>query len=332
MDLLKVFISSVMRRSLEDLSAERKAARKAVESFPHVARAWDFEKEPASTKLLRDSYIDELKAGDLVLLIVGRVMTPPVREEFDIARDHGKPILAFAKEVSGRNPEAAAVLDILNAKYDRFTDAEDLGLKVKAALGQEILRRAKPVISEPFQSGDRLGKLRAFARKRTIVRISPMIPPCQYDQFSVVHVNNEALKLNKDSNRQEIFVPTSRITEVLVAGDREPPTLKLRGRLQWLTLLERWKFCEESPDPNDPLRLGVPREVGRSQDPFVDSLAQRLESNGLRLAWSRRDKLAQRLSARTHEVFYDDEGRYLVSRGPDVDSVLVISSAHRQRL
>src|SRR5690348_6263489 len=106
MEPLKVFISSVMRRSLEDLSAEREAARAAIEQLDPIACAWAFENEPASTKRLRDSYLDEVKNCDLMVLIVGRYMTPPVRDEFDAARDHNKGILVFAKETSEREPEA----------------------------------------------------------------------------------------------------------------------------------------------------------------------------------------------------------------------------------
>jgi hypothetical protein len=94
---LKVFVSSVMRRSLEDLSAEREAARAAIERLRPIARAWAFENEPASTKRLRDSYIDEVKTCDLLVAIVGCAMTSAVRDEINIARDHNKGILAFAK-------------------------------------------------------------------------------------------------------------------------------------------------------------------------------------------------------------------------------------------
>ena len=134
MEPLKVFISSVMRRTLEDLTAEREAARDAVDSFRPISDAWAFEKEPASTKPLRDSYIEEVKNCDLLLLIVGHAMTAAVRQEFDTARDYQKPILAFAKDVD-REPKATKVLQLLDAKYDSFTDASDLRGKVQAAPG-----------------------------------------------------------------------------------------------------------------------------------------------------------------------------------------------------
>jgi hypothetical protein len=68
MEALKIFISSVMRRSVEDLTEARQVAFEAIQSLAPIACAWAFEREPASTKRLRDSYIDEVKTCDLLLL------------------------------------------------------------------------------------------------------------------------------------------------------------------------------------------------------------------------------------------------------------------------
>jgi hypothetical protein len=202
------------------LSPEREAAREAVESFPHVARAWAFESSPASTKRLRDSYIDEVKACDPMLLIVGCTVTPAVREECDTAHDYGKPILAFAKDVPEREPEAVQVLRLLDAKYAPFTDAADLREKVRVALGEQILRWAKQEGTGPRRPGDRVAQLRALARRRAIVRVSPIVPQPQYDQFIVVGVTETADAVMLEKSSQSITIPTSK---------------RFRGMGGWLT-------------------------------------------------------------------------------------------------
>ena len=58
MEPYRVFISSIMNRSIEDLVSEREAARAAVEHFAPITTPWAFEAEPASAKLLLDFYID----------------------------------------------------------------------------------------------------------------------------------------------------------------------------------------------------------------------------------------------------------------------------------
>jgi hypothetical protein len=321
-DALKVFISSVMRRNLEDLTAEREAARDVVESFAPITCAWAFEKEPASTKPLRDSYIDEVKACDLLLLIVGCRMTPPVREEFDTARDHGKPILVFVKNVPDREPGVSEVLGLLDVKYASFSDAADLRDKARAALGQEIRRKAKPE-AESLRSGDQIAQLRAFARKRAIVRVSPLVPPCQDDQFSVTEVTTDAVSLYKLSIRQYVAIPRSRIADVLVIDQHEPPKLLLEGRLQWITIPQVWQFFPEEPPSPDPYRLGF-GQVSALNGPTVDALYASLRSAGWEPVWPRASRVAE-IVAEGGGVYYGEDGHFLFAD----DLVLCVRRSQR---
>jgi hypothetical protein len=315
MEPLKIFVSSVMRTAIEDLSEERSVMCEAVEAFEGVARAWAFEKEPASTKPLRNSYVDEVKACDFLLLIVGRVVTPAVREEFETALDHGKPILAFVKNVTDREPEAIEVIRLLDAKYDTFTIAADLASKVRAALSQEILRRARGNGPAPsHESGDLAESLRALSRTRKPIRVTPLIPPCEYDVFAVTDLKSGLLTLHKQSTDEDVAVPLSRVAELLPEAHDREPTLIVNGRVQWLTLPSRWRFFREVPDSTDPLRLGVGRATGRD-DPFIVGLNRLLAPKGQHVTWSLPPNVPARLANKTHEVFYDDEGRYLVSSG-----------------
>jgi hypothetical protein len=88
----------------------------------------------------------------------------------------------------------------------------------------------------------------------------------------------------------------------------------VNGRLQWLTVPQRWRFFRESHDASDPLRLGIGRETARD-DPFVVGLGPQLVRKRQRVAWSDLRNVAGRLASGTHEVFYDEEGKYLVSSG-----------------
>ncbi len=115
-----MFISSIINRGIEDLIAEREQVRSAVEHFAPATAAWAFEAEPASAKQLLDFYIDAVKTSDLFILVLGQHLTKPVQDEYNAARDHGKPILAFSKRVASRDANAEELLRTLDSKYDSF--------------------------------------------------------------------------------------------------------------------------------------------------------------------------------------------------------------------
>src|SRR5579862_1700633 len=116
----RVFISSIMNPAIEDLAAERQVARAAVERFAPVTVAWAFEAEPASPKPLLDFYLDGVKTCDSFLLILGQHVTPPVRQELQVAQDYRKPMLVFCKQVPERAPDTQELLRTIDVKYDPF--------------------------------------------------------------------------------------------------------------------------------------------------------------------------------------------------------------------
>ncbi len=308
----KVFVSSVM--GAEDLSAERAVTLQVLESLQPVVEPWAFERAPASSKRLHDSYIDEVKNCDVFVLILGSVLTPAVQEEFETARDHGKALLVFPKNVSDRQPEAQALLGAIDAKYDRFLTTEELRGKLRVALGHEILRRTKGEGLLAAEGDSVPATLRKYASARQRVRVSPLVPACQYDIFSVEKLEGSAVTLNKSSTDEYVALPLKRVAEVLPDALDELPTLALNGRLQWLTIPQRWKFFPESPEASDSFRLGLKREASRQNPLSLDQL-QQLARAGKRIAWSDPRNLPGSLAAKTHEVFYDDDGRCLVSLG-----------------
>jgi hypothetical protein len=307
MEQYRVFISSIMNRAIEDLLAEREAARSAIEHFEPVTIPWAFEVEPASPKPLLDFYINGVKSSDLFVLLIGARITEPVRAELETARDHGKPMLVFAKDVSSREPQADALLHSANVKYDTFVNAPELREKLRRSLGAHLLSLIRGDGTQTFGPGDRAAQLRAYARGNTAVRILPMVPECQYNSFHVKSVDCGIVTLEKDSNRQTLTVPAQRIEDVLAGGHDEAPTLLLNGRLQWITIPEVWRFFPEKPLPGDAFGLGFGKERPRS-DPGVPEQIKN------RCVWSHSSNVA----TWSHEglaVFYDEDGKYFRGAG-----------------
>ena len=324
MEALKVFISSVMDRDQEDLLAEREVVRRAIDALDPLARSWMFEDSPAQSKPVERAYLDEVESSDILLLVVGRVLTAATRSEYETARRAGKAILMFAKEVLEREPLARELVSSPENTWKSFTTANDLEPKVRQAVLFEALRRIKGAVGEPIGSSDKLTILTTFARNHIHVRIEPLIPLIpepRYDLFTVREYRGTTIDFEKQSPQQLVAVPAQRIEDVLMYEPTESPTILLDGRIQWLTLVERWRFFAEKPDRSEGLQIGFPKDAGR-QDRYVMEIVGELTKRGYHVGWSRRDHLTERLNARTHEIFYDDNGRYLCNRGPDVDSIL----------
>ena len=307
MEPYRIFISSIMNRATEDLLAERDAARGAVDHFGPVTTPWAFEAEPASAKPLLDFYINGVKSSDLFVLLIGARLTAPVKAEFETARDHGKPMLLFAKVVQSREPEADQVLHSANVKYDTFVNATELREKLRRSLGVHLLTLIRGDTDQSFGPGERAAQLRGYARDHTPVRVLPMIPECPYNSFRVKSVDSGVVTLEKDSNRQTLTVPAQRIEDVLAGGSGEVPTLLLNGRLQWITVPEVWRFFPEKPLPGDAAGLGFAKERARNDPGVPPQIAPCC-------GWSLPGNIPARL-AEGRVVFYDEDGKYITSAG-----------------
>jgi hypothetical protein len=308
MERYRVFVSSIMNATIEDLLAEREAARAAIEHFAPITTAWAFEAEPASTKPLLDFYIDGVKSSDLFVLIVGQRLTQPVKAEFDTARDHGKPMLAFAKIVDRREVDANQLLHSANVKYDVFSNPTELRDKLRRALGEHLLHLIRGNGDEMLKPGDRLARLRAYARTGVLVKVLPLIPVPEYTDFRVKSVDGDIVFLEKDSNRESITVPAHRIEDVMHAEPPARPTVLLNGRLQWITIPGIWRFFPQKPLPSDLYGLGFGKERPRD-NPGVP----------IQCGWVLQARLAARLGE-GYAVFYDEDGKHICSAG----QVLVI--------
>jgi Domain of unknown function (DUF4062) len=305
MDAFRVFISSIMNTAIEDLGAERVAARTAIERFAPITVAWAFEAEPASPKPLLEFYIGAAKECDLFLLILGEYATNPVRDEVQVACDYRKAMLVFCKDVADRQPEAHGLLRSFDLKYDRFTDAMDLHGKIRVALGYHLLHLIRREEPSNNRLGDRLARLREFKRSRREVRIIPTVPVCRHNSFTVEEVTTTYVTLQK-GGLANVHVPVERVVEVLETGAHEPPTVQLAGRLQLVTPKQNWYFFPEPPPSSDLLGIGVGRTVPRDFS-FSEETTRLLQTYPHEVCWSNPENVPDR------EVFYDVDGRYLTN-------------------
>ena len=130
---LLVFVSSAIR----GLAAERQAAKTAVEAIP-LSRPWVFEFTPASSLPLDESYLSNVRACDIFVLLLGQAVTEPVQREVETARGHDKPLLVFLGDAAPA--DVVTYAQSLGVKYASYADPADLARKVSEAVGDELIR------------------------------------------------------------------------------------------------------------------------------------------------------------------------------------------------
>lgn len=137
---LVVFISSVMRTEVDDLSAEREATKATIDSLP-ITRSWAFEYSPASADPPDETYLDKVDECDIFVLILGAEITAPVAKEYARAKALNKRRLVFIKRMKKRSAKADEWLsERTDVKYAVFQDAEDLPDHVHAAIVDEVIK------------------------------------------------------------------------------------------------------------------------------------------------------------------------------------------------
>ena len=129
---LLVFISSV----IAGLTAERQAVEAAIRAIP-LSRPWRFESAPASSLPLAESYLSQVHACDIFVLLLGTIITDPVRREVEVAQAADKPLLVFLN--ASVPADVTAYAQSLGVKYATFQNAADLPAKVAEAVGDELI-------------------------------------------------------------------------------------------------------------------------------------------------------------------------------------------------
>jgi hypothetical protein len=299
----KVFISSIMNASLEDLRGERRVAREVVDSFP-VLSAWAFEKAPASFEDLDESYLRHVEECDIFVVIVGSEASNPVAAEVQRAIARNKPILIFAKTVPNRKPMAQMILDSAGRKYASFVNLAEFEEAVRDALNQTLVQGLRGLSAGPKSA---LGELRQLERTKRGIRIQPIVPtfPGEYS-FHIERIDEKNLTVCLERTRESIVIPVRRVTEVLDFGEREAPILVLQGRLQWITTIQRWRFRQEEADPDS--LLGIHKDT-TINDLRAKEIIEQLGKQNFQAGWTYEPEVPGKINA-SYQPVYDDDGRY----------------------
>jgi hypothetical protein len=95
-DLLKIFISSKMRRRV--LEAERLIARDTIKDL-NFARPWMWEEDaPAGPCCAMGLCLENVRTSDGLVLILGHDLTQNTRREYEEAEKNRVPVFMFVKE------------------------------------------------------------------------------------------------------------------------------------------------------------------------------------------------------------------------------------------
>jgi hypothetical protein len=132
---LRIFISAA-----PDLEVEREAVGKAIASLP-VSLGWVINYTPGRGEPLAPAF-EAAAASDFYVLLLGMDIRAPVGSELVIARQSGKRILRFLKDVA-RTPAARVFVRDIRLEWNHFATAAELGPLLKAALAEQIVEGAQ---------------------------------------------------------------------------------------------------------------------------------------------------------------------------------------------
>lgn len=166
-----------------------------------------------------------------------------------------------------------------------------------------------------------MGELRQLANNKRHIRIQPMVPtfPGEYT-FHIEEMDEKNLTVHLHSTRESIVIPAHRVREVLDFGERERPILVLNGRIQWITTIQRWRFCQEDADPDS--ILGVHKDT-TPNDNRAKEICERLRKQDFQPGWAYEHEVPGKINA-SYQPVYDDDGRYFRSLDRPYNLVLVV--------
>ena len=300
-----------MDTKVEDLLSERRIVYEVVCGYDFLV-PWAFERTPASSEDLQESYLRPVEECDLFVLIIGAQVTEPVIAECMRAKDLDKHILVFAKNVERRSQAVQLLLKQMDKKYAPFGLPEELRQQVKGAIDHlSALSLRSPRRKTLLPSI--LPQILPFVGKSDRFQVTPIIPRYSAgDCFLVRGADEKKTDLYKSGVTEDVSVPTNRIMEILDTGSDDPKTIVLNGRLQHVTPKWRWQFFEEKPDPTS--EHGFAKQ-SHPQDPEVRELTAKLAGR-FDFYWGAVDEVSMYLQ-KGWVVYYAEHGRcFLVPDRP----------------
>jgi hypothetical protein len=306
-----------MDTKVEDLLSGRMTVYEVVCGYDFLV-PWAFERTPASSEDLQESYLRPVEECDLFILIIGAQVTEPVIAECLRAKEQDKHILVFVKKVERRSQAVQLLLKQIDKKYAPFGSPEELTQQVKDAIDQlsSLSLRSPRRKSEPPSI---LHHLHRFIGTSDRFRVTPIIPRYSSEDIFLVRAADEkTTDLYKSGVQEDVSVPTNRITEILDTGSNSPKTIVLNGRLQHITPTWRWKFFEEKPDPAS--EHGFAKR-SHPQDPEVRELIKRLAGR-FDFYWGAVDEIPMYIQ-KGWVVSYLGDGRYFLIPDRLRDTILM---------
>jgi predicted nucleotidyltransferase len=227
-----------------------------------------------------------------------------VREFVKTIRDEAKPawpafVRAAPHAAESAEEQARAQFAAFEKGLNRGGKSDSVGSSKKEGKGE----KARPPSI--------LDRLQSMATARARVRVAPLTPPNQLDEFQIVETDSErnAAVLRKASSSQQVYVPISQISDVRYVGTGRAEILQLDGRLQWLTLAEEWAYFPETPNDS----WGISKNSG-DNDTRVAEIAAQVRSKGHQVGWANENRVNTTYGSE-REIIYDSDGRYF--RKPD---------------
>lgn len=306
---LKVFVSSIMRKGVEDLSEERRAAKLVLDSMADLFEAWMFEDQPASGMPFPNQYLDAVAGCDIFALILGETLTPPVEEEFKIAMQTGRSIVTFRKQVENPSEAVNSLVTQLGRKYVKFSSVEEFSNEFRRALSGELLQRAQGGAPATPQSVQNAHHLRMLADSQREVEVTPIFPELElsHRKFTLERVGTTFIYITKTSSCHRVELPIQAIRSVHVAQGASQSRIVLDGRLQWSTFERSWKyFPDDAFKEKGMYGFGRPRSLTAEKS---DEVIARLQALGLEMHWPRILQVSGYMGE-GHQVLYDEDGYY----------------------
>jgi hypothetical protein len=121
-----------------DLMAEREALARLIAELP-VSLPWRIVQTPMEAEPLDQA---ALAASDLYFLIMGADIRAPVGSELHLARQAGRPIIAFAKRGISHTPAGQIFSQQAQLAWRPFKDAADLTRQVQRLVAEHLLNQA----------------------------------------------------------------------------------------------------------------------------------------------------------------------------------------------
>jgi Domain of unknown function (DUF4062) len=128
-----------MNPAIEDLQAERDAARRAIEEI-RLTTPWMFEYSPPASERYDEAYLRKVEQCDVFLLILGKHITRPVETEYALATRHDRCRFVLLKDVESRTLETESFLRFVDRKWRKFKDTAELTQTLIEAITDELVK------------------------------------------------------------------------------------------------------------------------------------------------------------------------------------------------